>query len=68
MTTYSFRTDAAHGEIEANDMNAAVARLIADREWAELDSARETADIANGAWLAIDEIDGTETLRRGKMP
>lgn len=67
MTTYTFRTDAAHGEIEATDEHEALANLIAAKEWAPVDSTREQRDIADGAWLTIFDADGVPALQRGMM-
>lgn len=63
MTTYTFRTDAAHGEVIAADVDAALDQLIAENEW----SADDAADIADGAWLTIFDEDGIAVLRRGTM-
>jgi len=67
-TTYGWRTDAAHGEISAPTIDAAVERLIAGGEWAEIDSAREARDLADGAWLLIRSDDTDEEVRRGTVP
>jgi hypothetical protein len=67
MTTYTWRTDAASGEIESANDDAALARLIADGEWADIDSAREAQDIADGGWLFLRDPDGIDVLRRGTV-
>lgn len=67
MSNYTWRTDAAHGEFEAESLNAAYARLVAEREWNEEGSAAEQRDIRDGAWLAIS-VDGELVLQRGEMP
>lgn len=66
MTTYQFRSDAASGQIEAKTANAALAKLIAQNEWAS--GKREQRDIADGAWLTIFDADGVPVLTRGVMP
>ncbi len=66
-TWITWRTDAAHGGLWADSVEAALAQLITQREWAALDSERETADIADGAWLTISQ-DGLPVLTRGQMP
>ena len=65
MTTYQFRTDVAHGEVEAKTVKAALAKLIEQGEWAQ--GAREERDIADGAWLTIFDAEGIPVLRRGTM-
>jgi len=65
MSTYTYRTDATHGEVEAADVDAALAALVEQREWAT--GAREQRDIADGAWLTIFDEDGVPVLRRGTM-
>lgn len=65
---YTYRTDAISGAIDANDENSALAQLVAEREWAAVDSTREQRDIADGAWLTIFNADGLPVLRRGTMP
>lgn len=67
-TAYHWRTDAAHGEIDAITLDAALARLVAEGEWAAIDSAREARDIADGAWLRISSDDSDEEVRRGEAP
>lgn len=67
MSNYTWRTDAASGEVKAADELSAVCELIKQREWAGLDSDREAREIANGAWLTIFE-DGLPILSRGQMP
>ena len=64
---YGWRTDAAHGEIEAADEDDALVKLVRDGEWSEPDSPREQRDIADGAWLTIFDADGVPSLRRGTM-
>jgi hypothetical protein len=63
----TWRTDAAHGGFWAASAQAALAQLVAEREWSDIDASRETHDIANGAWLTIYE-DGIPVLTRGQMP
>ncbi len=64
MMTFKWRTDAAHGEIEAPSLEAAIAELISEREWYEIDSVGEENDIQDGAWLVIADQDGQELYRR----
>lgn len=68
VASFAWRTDAASGEIEAVDADAAVEKLIAQNEWAALDSAREEREIADGAWLTIFDAGGLSILTRGQMP
>lgn len=68
-TTYHWATDAASGQIFAASADAAFARLVEQGEWAEMDSAREGRDIANGAWLMIGEdAAGERLIVRGNVP
>jgi len=64
-TTYRWATDAASGELEATSVDAAVAALVAQREWSVLDSKREQHYIADGAFLIIKDADGCIVLWRG---
>lgn len=66
MSRYAWRTDAASGTVIASSIDAAVAQLVAEREWAALDSAQEQRDIADGAWLLVRSDD--EEYRRGVVP
>lgn len=66
--TYTWRTDAAHGEVEAGTIGAVLTRLISEGEWAEIDSDREARDLANGAWLLVRSEDTAEEVRRGTVP
>lgn len=66
-TWVTWRTDAASGGMWAESAEAALAELIAQSEWAALDSERETSDIADGAWLTIFK-DGLPVFQRGQMP
>lgn len=68
MTTYHWRTDAAHGDLDADTIDAALAQLVAGGEWDPIDSRRELRAIADGAWLTIFGADGVPALRRGTMP
>lgn len=68
MTTYHWRTDAAHGDLDAETVDAALAQIVRDHEWAAPESAREQRDLADGAWLTIFDADGVAVLRRGTMP
>lgn len=65
MSTYFYRTDAVHASVEADSAEQALAKIIADGEWAATDSQREQRDIADGAWLKIFDTDGVAVLRRG---
>lgn len=68
-TWYTWRTDAAHAGLWAADATDALATLIARGEWAEIDSERERADIADGAWLTIrDASTYTTVVSRGQTP
>lgn len=64
MPTYHFRTDAAHGQVDADAPGEALRKLVADGEWPEDD----TSVISDGAWLTIFDADGIPVLRRGQMP
>lgn len=66
-TWYAWRTDAAHHGVWASDIDDALAQIVADGEWAEIDSAREARDIADGAWLCV-YADGVPAIVRGTMP
>lgn len=66
--TWTWRTDAAHGEIEAPTADAVLTRLVAEREWPAIDSDREARDLADGAWLLIRSDDSDEEVRRGTVP
>lgn len=68
LASFGWRTDAASGQIEAVDAASALEQLIAQDEWAELDSRREARDIADGAFLSICDADGLSVLTRGQMP
>lgn len=63
---YTWRTDAASGEIHATNEHAARAELVRQGEWAA--GTREEADIADGAWLTIFDADSVPVLTRGVMP
>ena len=45
MTTYHWRTDAAHGDLDAETVDAALAQIVRDHEWAAPESAREQRDL-----------------------
>ena len=67
MTTYSWATDAAAGKIEAVSAQEALEKLIAEGEWAPVDSTREANDIADGAYLMIGEdAPGERLISRSK--
>ena len=68
MMTYTYRTDAVRAEVAAETVEAAVAAIVAQGEWAPLDSKREERDLADGAWLTIFDSAGVPVLRRGVMP
>lgn len=68
MTTYHWRTDAAHGTIEAETVDDVVAQLEAEQEWDRIDSRSERRVIDDGGWLTIFDADGIPILRRGTMP
>lgn len=67
-STYTWRTDAASGEIYAFSAHEALTQLIVLGEWAAPGSPREDRDIDAGAWLTIFDADGVAVLRRGVMP
>lgn len=64
MRTLTWRTDAASGEIQATSAEAALTQLIAEGEWAIVDSARERRDIRDGAWIAIRDEAGLDLISR----
>jgi hypothetical protein len=66
-TLYSWSTDAASGELQATSVEEAVDELVAQGEWASLDSPREQRDIADGAWLLLHDADGCIVMRRGEV-
>lgn len=66
--TYMWRTDAAHGDLQAESMDAAVAQLIAQGEWSAIDGRREARDIADGAWLLVRDTQTGAEYRRGETP
>lgn len=67
MIRYTWQTDAASGELWADDMDDALEQLIQRREWGKIGSRREQLDIADGAWLRISDGD-TGYFCRGDMP
>lgn len=67
-STYTWRTDAAHGEIWAASLDAAVAAVVADDEWSEIDSDREVREIADGAYLLVRDSQTGAEYRRGETP
>ena len=64
---FTWNTDAAKGTIAASDADAAVAALVEQREWAEIDSARERRDIADGAFLLVRDDAGCIVVQRGNV-
>lgn len=68
LKTFSWRTDAASGKIEAATAQQVFNQLVWEREWADIDTDREQRDIADGAWLLISNDDGTEAMSRGVVP
>lgn len=69
MNTYSWATDAASGEVQASDEHAVLDLLVAMGEWAAVGSARERADIADGAYLMIGlDAPGERLIARGVAP
>ena len=68
MSTYHWSTDAAKGTIEAEDIDAALAQLVAEDEWSPIGSGTEDLDLANGAWLLIRSDDDPAEIRRGQVP
>lgn len=66
--TYTYRTDAAAGALTAATVEQAVAEIVWGHEWAPVDSPREAADLADGAWLTIFDEAGVAVYRRGVMP
>lgn len=66
MNRYTWRTDAAHGEIQATDKRHALALLIEQGEWAS--GEQEARDLLDGAWLTIFDDEGYAVLRRGVVP
>ena len=65
---YTWRTDAASGRVRGNSADDALAQLVRDGEWAGIDSAREAAEIADGAFLFIRDADGLDVCKRGIVP
>lgn len=49
---YEWRTDGASGELHATSIGAAVAQLMAEREWPT------DAELADGGWAWIEGPDG----------
>lgn len=68
LKTFHWRTDAASGEVQAETPQQVFNQLVWDREWADIDTAREQREIADGAFLLISHEDGTEALTRGVVP
>lgn len=66
--TFTIRTDATSYDVQATDAYDAVAQAVKAQDWAAIDSARETRDIADGAWLTVFDANGVPVLRRGVMP
>lgn len=62
--TYHWRTDAAHGDIEAVSAEEVLAQLIRNNEWPE-DDARALRD---GAWLRISSAEADDSVSRGIAP
>lgn len=68
LVAWHWNTDAASGVTYAPDADAAIAQLIAEREWSEIDSVREGRYIADGSFLILRNAEGVEVLRRGIVP
>lgn len=69
MTEYRWATDAASGTVSADSARAALDVLIAEGEWAALDSPREAREISDGAWLMLgEEMAGDRLIVRGTVP
>lgn len=67
MATYTYRTDAVHCDTQYPSAEAAIAAAIEAGDWDEIDSARESRYIADGAWLCVYS-DGVPEVVRGTMP
>lgn len=65
-TWYTWRTDAAHGGMFAESLDAAVAQVVSEHEWAEIDSTKESADITDGAYLLVRDTETGAEYRRGE--
>lgn len=66
---YTYSTDAVkNATVAALAVDAAVDAIVAQGEWAPLDSKREERDLADGAWLTVFDAAGVPVLRRGVMP
>ncbi len=65
---YTWRTDAASGMVRGNNADDALAQIVRDGEWAEVDSERERLEIEDGAFLLIRDADGLDVYRRGILP
>ena len=69
---FSWKTDAAAGDIEAVTAAAAVFALIAQGEWAQVGSLQESRDIDDGAFLRVFHDGGIvferSAARRDEIP
>lgn len=63
--TYSWRTDAAHGHVEASSIEDVCEHLRWSAEWSVIGGSGEASDIADGAWLRIMDADGVTIYTRG---
>ena len=59
--TYTWRTDAASGEIEASNADAVFAQLIAENEW----EANDARILADGAFLRVWDEDMIPVISLG---
>lgn len=65
---YFVRTDAVHFELEASSVLDALAQVIDEGEWCELDTPREARLIRSGAWLLIRSDEASDVVCRGSPP
>lgn len=67
-TEFRWRMDAASENLRTPSIEAAIARLMQEHEWADIDSECKRRDIADGAWLCIADEFGVSEYQRGVMP
>lgn len=60
--TYTWRTDAASGDIDARDADQALARLIKAGEW----PAHDACVLADGAFLRVWDDDNNLVIEKGQ--